>query len=166
MPVSKNNDSAFESEVFEYPTGMVWCPMKRSGMAIMRCARLQRELGCGTRRDFHALKTSDPHSVLPFWPWLRRRPECPERATEKQVREILLLLTDLKLVDRSRKNPKTLQCPACGGRKSFGARRCRRCWNASVKATPAHKVNSRLIKWNSRPTASPISPSPPHPRQT
>ena len=166
MPVSKNDDSAFKSELFEYPTGMVWCPMKRSGMAIMRCARLQRELGCGTRRDFHALKTSDPQNVLPFWPWLRRRPECPERATEKQVREILLLLTDLNLVDRSRKNPKTLQCPACGGRKSFGARRCRRCWNASVKAAPAHKLKSRFIKWNPRPTASAISPAPPHPRQT
>src|ERR671932_125021 len=96
----RNNNSALQPEKFEYPTGMVWCPMKRSGMAIMRCARLQREFGCGTRRDFHALKLNHPEHVVPSWPWLRRRPECPERANEKQVRELLLLLTDLKLVDR------------------------------------------------------------------
>lgn len=28
-------------------TGMVWCPMKRSGMAVMACAANQEALGCG-----------------------------------------------------------------------------------------------------------------------
>lgn len=133
MALTRNNHSAVQSEPFEYPTGMVWCPMKRSGMAIMRCARLQREFGCGTRRDFRALQANEPEHLPPFWPWLRRRNECPERANEKQVREILLLLTGLKLVDRSRKNPKTLRCPSCGGPKTFGARRCRQCWNSYVR---------------------------------
>ena len=72
-------------------------------MAIMRCARLQKELGCGTRRTLQTLRTSNPERIVFSWPWLRRRDECPERATEKQVREILLAITPLKLAERIRK---------------------------------------------------------------
>src|SRR5438309_6908001 len=132
MPALRKPSSSLASEIFEYPTGMVWCPMKKSGMAIMRCARLQRELGCGTRRDLQILKATKPESYRLFWPWLKHRGECRERATEKQIREILLTLTPLKLVEKSRKNPRTYQCPTCGGRKTFGARRCRACWLRSV----------------------------------
>jgi hypothetical protein len=32
------------AEGWSYPTGMV-CPMKMSGMAIMKCAELQKEIG-------------------------------------------------------------------------------------------------------------------------
>ena len=121
------------SEAFEYPTGMVRCPMKMSGMAIMKCARLQKELGCGTRRELQMLKATKPERVGMLWSWLRKRGDCPERATEKQIRELLLALTQLKLAERSRKNPKSYRCPSCGGRKMFGARQCRQCWLVSVK---------------------------------
>lgn len=133
MPALRKAVVSLPSEAFAYPTGMVWCPMKMSGMAIMRCARLQKELGCGTRRALQALKTANPDQAALFWPWLRRRDECPERATEKQVRDILLAITPLKLVERSRKNPRSYQCSGCGGRKTFGARRCRQCWLISMK---------------------------------
>ena len=132
MPALRKAILFVPSETFAYPTGMVWCPMKMSGMAIMRCARLQKDLGCGTRRALQTLKTTHPERVVLFWPWLRRRDECPERATEKQVREILLAITPLKPVERIRKNPRGYQCSGCGGRKTFGARRCRRCWLVSV----------------------------------
>ncbi|HEX2261195.1 MAG TPA: hypothetical protein VHJ56_06145, partial [Candidatus Binatia bacterium] len=94
-------------------------------MAIMKCARLQKDLGCGTRRELQTLKATKPERVVLFWPWLRNRGECPERATKKQIREILLTLTSLKLVERSRKNPRTYRCPRCGSPKIFGARQCR-----------------------------------------
>jgi hypothetical protein len=132
MPALRKDILSLPSETFAYPTGMVWCPMKMSGMAIMRCARLQKDLGCGTRRALQTLRTTHPERVVLFWPWLRRRDECPERATEKQVREVLLSITPLKPVERSRKNPRGYQCSGCGGRKTFGARRCRRCWLISV----------------------------------
>src|SRR5215467_1368303 len=115
-------------EDFAYPTGMVWCPMKMSGMAIMKCARLQRELGCGTRRDLQILKTTKPERFLLFWPWLQRRGACSNRATEEQVREILRALSPLKLAEHSRKNPRRYRCPKCGGRKTFSARQCRPCF--------------------------------------
>jgi hypothetical protein len=114
-----------------YPSGMVWCPMKMSGMAIMKCAQLQKEFGCGSLRQFRAITITKP--VVGFWPWLRRGRECPERASEEEVRELRLALSPLKSVERSRKNPKAYRCPACGRRKSFGARRCRRCWHLSVR---------------------------------
>src|SRR5438132_13009789 len=137
MPALRKPSSSLASEIFEYPTGMVWCPMKMSGMAIMRCARLQKELGCGTRRELQTLKATKPERVGTFWPWLRKRGDCPERTTEKQIRELLLTLTPLKLAKRSRKNPKSYQCPRCKGRKMFGARQCRQCWLVSVKRSRA-----------------------------
>jgi hypothetical protein len=120
-----------------YPTGMVWCPMKMSGMAILRCARLQRQLGCGTLRDLQTLKAARPERQALFWPWLRARGECPQRAREKQVRELLLEITPLRLVQGSRKDPRAYRCPRCRGRKSFSAQFCRRCWRLSVSARNA-----------------------------
>src|SRR5437762_13883431 len=110
MPALRKPSSSLASEIFEYPTGMVWCPMKMSGMDIMRWARLQKELGCGTRRELHTLKATKPERFVLSWPWLRRRGEWPERATEKQVPEILLGVSRLKLVERSRTQPRTDQC--------------------------------------------------------
>ena len=124
---------ALVPETFDYPTGMVWCPMKMSGMAIMKCARLQKELGCGTRRDLQRLKTTRPERFLLFWPWLQRRGECSNRAREGQVREILRALSPLKLAERSRKNPRGYRCPKCGGHKTFSARQCRPCFIAVNK---------------------------------
>jgi len=121
------------SEAVGYPTGMVWCPMKMSGMGIMKCARLQRNLGCGTLRELRALKTSQPKGGVFFWPWLQRRGECPERATEVEIREILLAITPLKLVKNSENNLRSDHCRGCGGRKGIGARQCRRCWKFSAK---------------------------------
>jgi len=132
MPTLGKTNSSPAAEIFEYPTGMVWCPMKMSGMAVMRCARLQKELGCGTRRELQTLKTTKPERFVFVWPWLRRRSECPARATEKQIREVLLAITSLKLVERSRKNPRAYRCTGCGGRKTFSARRCRQCWLVSM----------------------------------
>jgi ribosomal protein L40E len=122
------------AEDWSYPTGMVWCPMKMSGMAVMKCAELQKHLGCGSLRQFKMIATTKPASAGLFWPWLRRGRECPQRAEEKEVRELRLALSPLKVVDKSRKNPRAYVCPACGGDKSFGARRCRRCWHGSVKS--------------------------------
>lgn len=37
-------ESMVRKDVF---TGMVWCPVKLSGIAILRCAEYQKALGCG-----------------------------------------------------------------------------------------------------------------------
>ncbi len=111
-----------------YPSGMVWCPMKMSGMALMKCAEMQKQLGCGSLRQFKLTSVSKSANVPFFWPWLKRTRECSHRADDKQVRELRLELTPLKLIDKTRKN----LCPACGGRKAFGSRRCRSCWRDSV----------------------------------
>ncbi|MBI4529313.1 MAG: hypothetical protein HY695_36400 [Deltaproteobacteria bacterium] len=116
---------------WDYPTGMVWCPMKMSGLAIMKCAELQKEFGCGTLRQLTILKSTKPGNVRYFWPWLRRGGQCPERASEEQVRELRLALSPLRLVEKSRRNPRAYRCPRCGGRKVFGARQCRHCWRPS-----------------------------------
>lgn len=120
------------AEEFSYPTGMVWCPMKMSGMALMRCAELQKEFGCGSLRQFRIVTSARPENAPFHWPWLRRGRECPERADEKEVRQLRLVLSPLKLVGKSRKNPRAYHCPACGGRKAFGARQCRGCWRLSA----------------------------------
>jgi hypothetical protein len=116
-----------------YPSGMVWCPMKMSGMALMKCAEMQKQFGCGSLRQFKILTTTHPGNVPFYWPWLRRSRECPERAGEKEVRALRLALSPLKLVAKSRQNPRAHLCPQCGGRKAFGARRCRRCWRCAVE---------------------------------
>ena len=112
---------------------MVWCPMKMSGMAILKCAELQKEFGCGRLSEFLRVARAKPENVPFPWPWLRHRRECPERAPEKEVRELRLELTPLKLVENSRKNPRSYRCPVCGGEKAFSARKCRRCWRVSAK---------------------------------
>jgi hypothetical protein len=106
--------------------------MKMSGMGVMKCAALQKQLGCGSLRQFKIITTTKPGNVSFFWPWLRRRRECPARATEKQVRELRWVLSPLRPVEKIRKNPRASLCPACGGRKSFGARQCRECWSLSM----------------------------------
>ncbi len=115
-----------------YPSGMVWCPMKMSGMALMKCAELQRQLGCGSAGQFRTIARTRPGQAPCFWPWLRRGRECPQRADDRAVRELRLALSPLKLVEKSRKNPRAYRCSGCGDRKAFGARLCRRCWRASV----------------------------------
>lgn len=116
-----------------YPSGMVWCPMKMSGIAVMKCAELQKEFGCGSLRQFKIVTSRKPEHVPFYWPWLRRNRECPRRASDKEVRELRLELSPLKPVEKSRKNPRAYRCAVCGGQKAFGARRCRRCWRRSVK---------------------------------
>ncbi|HXG51446.1 MAG TPA: hypothetical protein VNN77_08595 [candidate division Zixibacteria bacterium] len=128
LPIRRPDDS------FDYPTGMVWCPMKMSGMAVMRCARLQRELGCGTLNDLRLLKTIKPQRVVLFWPWLKRWGECPERATEKEFRELLRAVTPLRLVRSPSRERDRCRCPGCGGPKGASASLCRPCWLCSVKA--------------------------------
>jgi hypothetical protein len=133
---SRKNQGAAERlsvEEWSYPTGMVWCPMKMSGMALMKCAEMQKHFGCGSLKEFKIIANTKPENAPFFWPWLRRRRECPERASDKEVRELRLVLTPLKLIEKSRKNPRAYDCPACGGRKAFGARRCRRCWRLTVR---------------------------------
>ena len=66
MPALRKAISSVPSETFAYPTGMVWCPMKMSGMAIMRCARLQKDLGCGTRLALQTLRATNPERVVLF----------------------------------------------------------------------------------------------------
>jgi len=121
------------AEAWVYPTGMVWCPMKMSGMALLKCAALQKELGCGSLAQLKIVATAKPANVPFLWPWLRRGRECPRRADEKEVRELRLALSPLKSVDKSTKNPRAYRCSTCGGRKAFGARRCRRCWRFAVR---------------------------------
>jgi hypothetical protein len=120
------------AEKWSYPTGMVWCPMKMSGMAVMKCAELQKEFGCGSLRQFRVITATQPENAAFFWPWLKRGPECPDRASEKEVRELRLALSPLKSVDKSRKNPRSYRCP-CGRAKTFGSRQCRRCWRLCAK---------------------------------
>ena len=117
---------------FSYPTGMVWCPMKMSGMALMRCAELQKEFGCGSLRQFRIVTSARPENAPFHWPWLRRGRECPERADEKEVRELRLVLSPLKLVDKSRKNPRAYHCPACGCHLLAERRQCHGCWRLSA----------------------------------
>jgi hypothetical protein len=107
--------------------------MKMSGIAIMKCAALQKQLGCGSLKQFRNLTATKPGSVPFFWPWLRRRRECPERADDKEVRELRLELSPLRSVEKSTKNPRAYRCSACGGRKAFAARQCRRCWRVTVR---------------------------------
>ncbi len=133
MPFNQAWASPREADEYGYPTGMVWCPMKMSGMGIMRCARLQRKFGCGTLRELRALKASKPEAGVLFWPWLKHRGECPERATEEETRELLLAITPLKLVKNSENILRSNQCPRCGGRKGVGARQCRPCWKYGVQ---------------------------------
>jgi hypothetical protein len=121
------------AEPWSYPTGMVRCPMKRSGMAVMKCAELQKELGCGSLTQHRIVTISKPARARFFWPWLRRGRECPERASEAAVRELRLALSPLMSVEKSRKNPRAYDCPDCGGRKGFSARRCRGCWRVTAK---------------------------------
>ena len=131
----KERDSAGSGagENFSYPTGMVWCPMKMSGMAVMKCAELQKRLGCGSLRQFRIVTTTNPATASYFWPWLRRGRECPQRAADKEVRELRLALSPLKSVEKIRRNPRASRCPACGDHKAFAARQCRRCWRFSVR---------------------------------
>jgi len=124
------------------PTGMVWCPMKMSGMALLKCAELQKHLGCGSLKQLQAIKTRRPGNVTFLWPWLRRRRECPERASETEVRELRLVLSPLKSAEKSRNNPRAYRCPVCGERKAFTAQRCRRCWRRSVKRKPRSRSST------------------------
>ena len=129
---SRGSVNRIAADEWSYPTGMVWCPMKMSGMAVMKCAELQKELGCGSLRQFKTIMTTKAGNVPFFWPWLRRGRECPKRASDKEVRELRLALSPLRSVEKSRKNPRAHRCPACGGRKAFAARHCRRCWRLAV----------------------------------
>jgi hypothetical protein len=106
--------------------------MKMSGMALMKCAEMQKEFGCGSLTQLRIVLSTKPGNVPFYWPWLRRDRECPERASEQEVRELRLALSPLKLVEKSTKNPRAYRCPGCGGRKTFSARRCRRCWRLSA----------------------------------
>ena len=116
-----------------YPSGMVWCPMKMSGMALMKCAEMQKKFGCGSVRQLKILTMTKPGSVPFHWPWLRRSRECTERAREDQVRELRVALSPLKLVKKSRNDSREDRCPQCSGRKVIGARQCRRCWRCGVE---------------------------------
>jgi hypothetical protein len=131
------------TEEWAYPTGMVWCPMKLSGMAIMKCAALQKQFGCGSLHEFKLIAANSPAIGGIFWPWLRRGRECPERADEKEVRELRLALSPLKSVEKSRKNPRAYVCSSCGGDKSFGARRCRRCWRGAARNGNGFKIQNK-----------------------
>lgn len=71
-------------EHWTYPTGMVWCPMKMSGMAVMKCAEMQKHFGCGTIRQLTILTTTKNGSVPFFWPWLRRTASAPNEPTIKR----------------------------------------------------------------------------------
>jgi hypothetical protein len=116
---------------FGYPSGMVWCPMKMSGMALMKCAELQKQFGCGNARQFRIVAGAKPENVPFWWPWLRRGRECPQRADEKVVRQLRLAIAPLKLVKKS-STPHAYSCPGCGGQKAFTAHLCRRCWRQTA----------------------------------
>ena len=64
---------------------------------------------------------------------LKKKREDEIFIREKEVRELRLELSPLNSVEKSRKNPRAYRCTACGGRKAFGARQCRRCWRLSVE---------------------------------
>ena len=140
---SKNQTSVARITLDEwgYPSGMVWCPMKMSGMALMKCAELQRQLGCGSTKQLRTIARARPDQTPCSWPWLRRNRECPQRADATEVRELRLVLSPLKLVEKSRKNPRAYLCSGCGDQKAFGARLCRRCWRDSLAKPRAEHSN-------------------------
>ena len=107
--------------------------MKMSGMALMKCAEMQKNLGCGSLTQLRIITKAKPNYVPFHWPWLRHPRECPARADEKAVRDLRLALSPLRLIEKSTKNPRAYSCPACGGRKAFSARRCRHCWRVSMR---------------------------------
>ena len=98
----------------------------------MECAELQKQFGCGTVRQLKITSLTKPDKVPFFWPWLRGRREC-RTPNSQQVRALRLELTPLKLIEKTRKNPRAYHCPACGGNKPFGSRQCRRCWQRLQK---------------------------------
>jgi hypothetical protein len=75
------NDNRIALDECGYPSGMVWCPMKMSGMALMKCAELQKQFGCGTIRQLKITSLTKPDNVPFFWPWLRGRRENPAKST-------------------------------------------------------------------------------------
>jgi hypothetical protein len=130
---SRRSAHRVAAEDWSYPTGMVWCPMKMSGMAIMKCAKLQSELGCGSLRQLKMISANA--GTVPFlWPWLRRNRECRHRAGEEEIHELLQTVSPPGSIDKSRKSTRVHPCPTCGGRKAFAARQCRRCWRDSVRS--------------------------------
>jgi len=139
-----------DAEEWGYPTGMVWCPMKMSGMAVMKCARLQKDLGCGSLRQFSVLIRKDPEKATLSWPWLRLRRGCPERASEEEIRELRRTLSPLKSATKSRKNPRAHRCPECGGNKVFSARRCRRCWRLCQKKSQSTLLKMSFLRQRAR----------------
>lgn len=139
-----------DAEEWGYPTGMVWCPMKMSGMAVMKCARLQKDLGCGSLRQFNLVRSTNPGRVPLSWPWLRLRHGCPERASEEEVRDLRRILSPLISVAKSRKDPRVYRCPDCGGRKVFGARRCRRCWRLCRKKSQSTLPKTTFVHRRAR----------------
>jgi len=117
----------------ELPDGNGLVPDEDERHGAHEVRRVQKQFGCGSLSQFRVITTTKPGNVPFFWPWLRRSRECPERAGEKDVRELRLALSPLKSVEKSRKNPRAYRCPACGSRKAFGARQCRRCWRLFVR---------------------------------
>jgi hypothetical protein len=130
---SRRSADRIATEEWSYPTGMVWCPMKMSGMAVMKCAKLQDELGCGSLRQLKMI-SANAGSVPFLWPWLRRNRECRHRASEEEIHGLWEALSSPGSIEKSRKNPRARCCPTCGGSKAFAARQCRRCWRDSVRS--------------------------------
>jgi hypothetical protein len=66
----------------------VWVP-ERNGvvsdedewMALMKCAELQKQFGCGTIRQLKITSLTKPDNVPFFWPWLRGRRNVPNEPT-------------------------------------------------------------------------------------
>ena len=85
-------------------SGMVWCPIKKSGIAMMRCGEYQEQLGCGR--------------------------SCRMKAPKEQLSEIRELLKQRIKEPYFSKGDQEgrYTCPACGGRKkSVEGRVCRPC---------------------------------------
>jgi len=122
------------------PSGMVWCPMKMSEIATMKCAEYQAAFGCGATltlslsrlRERERVRASRAKSAKAAkedaspWPWLRRHGVCPTRATEEEIREARGVMksgeeNSMKGIPKPQRHPKKVVGPSLNTAARRGA---------------------------------------------
>ncbi|GEM_PF-2785832 len=93
-------------------TGMIFCPLKMSGMAIMACWQHQKDDGCGFR--------------------------CPAKVARGDVLAVITAATqDANADESSIPVPARSVCPVCGGEKVKTAKTCIHCRGRRPKVVRA-----------------------------
>ncbi len=93
-------------------TGMIFCPLKMSGMAIMACWQHQKDDGCGFR--------------------------CPAKVGRGDVLAVITAATQDENADENTiPAPARSTCPVCGGVKTPEAKRCIHCRGRKLRTVRA-----------------------------